>query len=89
MSRPLPPKIRDTLAKTLIWTKLYKKGKKFKLSKMLFSPCIAFIKIYIVKGGFLDGIQGLIAGVSAYVYGFLKYAFLWDMYRVNKEKDNK
>lgn len=29
MSRPLPPKIRDTLAKTLIWTKLYKKGKKF------------------------------------------------------------
>ena len=56
---------------------------------MLFSPCIAFIKIYIIKGGFLDGIQGLIAGVSAYVYGFLKYAFLWDMYRVNKEKDNK
>ena len=25
MSRPLPQKIRDTLAKTLIWTKLYKK----------------------------------------------------------------
>ncbi len=25
MSRPLPQKIRDTLAKTQIWTKLYKK----------------------------------------------------------------
>ena len=65
----------------------YKKGKKFKLSKMIFSPAIAFIKIYIIKGGFLDGIPGFIAGVSAYVYGFLKYAFLWDMYRINKNKD--
>jgi hypothetical protein len=25
MPRPLPQKIKDTLAKTLIWTKLYKK----------------------------------------------------------------
>ncbi len=65
----------------------YKKGKKFKLSKMIFSPFIAFVKIYIIKGGFLDGIPGFIAGVSAYVYGFLKYAFLWDIIRVNKNKD--
>ena len=53
---------------------------------MIFSPLTAFIKIYIIKGGFLDGIPGLIAGVSAYVYGFLKYAFLWDIVRVNKDK---
>ena len=54
---------------------------------MIYSPAIAVIKIYIIKGGFLDGIPGFIAGVSAYVYGFLKYAFLWDMYRINKNKD--
>ena len=84
--------IDDHFRRTIRYARLsaesyYKKGKKFKLSKMIFSPAIAFIKIYIIKGGFLDGIPGFIAGVSAYVYGFLKYAFLWDMYRINKNKD--
>lgn len=83
--------IDDHFKKTIRYAHLsaesyYKKGKKFKLSKMIFSPLTAFIKIYIIKGGFLDGIPGLIAGVSAYVYGFLKYAFLWDIVRVNKNK---
>lgn len=83
--------IDDHFKKTIRYARLsaesyYKKGKKFKLSKMIFSPLTAFIKIYIIKGGFLDGIPGLIAGVSAYVYGFLKYAFLWDIVRVNKDK---
>ena len=45
------------------------------------------IKIYIIKGGFLDGIPGFIAGISAYVYGFLKYAFLWEMHNAGKNKD--
>lgn len=84
--------IDDHFRRTIRYARLsaesyYKKGKKFKLSKMIFSPFIAFVKIYILKGGFLDGIPGFIAGVSAYVYGFLKYAFLWDMYRINKNKD--
>ena len=85
--------IDDHFRRTIRYARLsaesyYIKGKKFKLSKMIFSPFIAFIKIYIVKGGFLDGIPGFIAGVSAYVYGFLKYAFLWDMYRVNKGRES-
>ncbi len=85
--------IDDHFRRTIRYARLsaesyYIKGKKFKLSKMIFSPFIAFMKIYIVKGGFLDGIPGFIAGVSAYVYGFLKYAFLWDMYRVNKGRES-
>lgn len=84
--------IDDHFKRTIRYARLsaesyYKKGKKFKLSRMIFSPAIAFMKIYIVKGGFLDGIPGLIAGVSAFVYGFLKYAFLWDITRVNENKD--
>ena len=47
----------------------------------------SIIKIYIIKGGFLDGIPGFIAGISAYVYGFLKYAFLWEMHNAGKNKD--
>lgn len=84
--------IDDHFKRTIRYARLsaesyYKKSKKFKLSRMIFSPAIAFMKIYIVKGGFLDGIPGLIAGISAFVYGFLKYAFLWDIIRVNENKD--
>ena len=84
--------IDDHFRRTIRYARLsaesyYKKGKKFKLSKMIFSPVIAFIKIYIIKGGFLDGIPGFIAGISAYVYGFLKYAFLWEMHNAGKNKD--
>ncbi len=86
--------IKDHFMKTIRYAELsaksyYIREKKFKLSSLIFSPFISFIKLYIIKGGFLDGIPGFIAGVSAYVYGFLKYAFLWDMYRENKNKGNK
>lgn len=85
--------IEDHFNKTIRYAKLsaesyFKNGKKFKLSKLIFSPFFSFIKLYFIKGGFLDGLQGLIAGFSAYVYAFLKYIFLWDMYR-NKNKENK
>ncbi|MCV6607512.1 MAG: glycosyltransferase family 2 protein, partial [Campylobacterales bacterium] len=64
----------------------YKMGKKFKLSKLIFSPIFSFIKDYIVRQGFRDGIQGFIVGVSAPIYVFLKYAYLWEIYH---DKENK
>lgn len=84
--------MKDHFAKTINYAYLsaksyYKKGKKPSISKLIFSPFFSFFKLYILKRGFLDGIRGLIAGFSAYVYVFLKYAFLWEMYLNNKEQD--
>jgi glycosyltransferase involved in cell wall biosynthesis len=50
------------------------KGKKFALYKLLFSPGITFIKMYILKAGFLDGTNGFIIAVISGHYRFLKYA---------------
>ncbi len=84
--------IDDHFKKTIRYAKLsaesyFIKGKKFKISRLIFSPFFSFIKLYFIKMGFRDGIHGFIAGVSAFIYVFLKYAFLWDMYR-NKEQGN-
>lgn len=81
--------IKDHFTKTIRYAELsaesyYKRGKRPSLMKLLFSPVFSFLKLYVIKLGFLDGIPGLIAGVSAYVYVFLKYTFLWDMYRRNR-----
>ncbi|HDH34511.1 MAG TPA: glycosyltransferase family 2 protein [Nitrospirae bacterium] len=41
---------------------------------MLFSPMVVFIKMYLVRQGFRDGIHGLVLAVLYSFYTFLKYA---------------
>lgn len=85
--------IEDHFNRTVKYSKLaaeslVAKGKKFRLIKMLSDPWILFFKIYILKRGLLDGTRGLIVACSAFIYDFLKYAFLWDLQR-RRKKINK
>ena len=41
---------------------------------MIFSPIVVFIKMYLVRQGFRDGIHGLVLAVLYSFYTFLKYA---------------
>lgn len=47
------------------------------LTRALFNPFFAFIKWYGVKGGWRDGRVGLVTGVYAFLYTFLKYFKAW------------
>jgi len=53
-------------------------GRKFSMSKLLLNPIIAFIKIYFIRLGFLDGVRGLFAALISGLGTFLKYAFLYE-----------
>ncbi len=82
--------IEDHYNRTIKYAKLsalsyYKKGKKASLFKILVNPFFSFFKLYIIKLGFIDGVPGLIAGVSAFIYTFLKYVFLYEMYLNKKD----
>jgi glycosyltransferase involved in cell wall biosynthesis len=57
----------------------YQNGKKFRYRYLLLNPWIAFIKLYILHRGFLDGSRGIIAGFSTFMGTFLKYAFLLEL----------
>ncbi|GAB1429561.1 glycosyltransferase family 2 protein [Ignavibacteria bacterium] len=59
-------------------------GKSATLFNIIANPLFSFVKNYIVHGWFIDGIPGLIAGTSAFLYVFLKYIFLWEIYRKRK-----
>jgi len=64
---------------TLAARELFAKGKQPSLTSLIFSPVGSFIRSYIFKLGFLDGIPGLaIASFAAY-YVFLKNLKLWEM----------
>ncbi|MBN2012759.1 glycosyltransferase family 2 protein [candidate division KSB1 bacterium] len=54
------------------------KGKSFRLLDLMFRPMFVFLKMYIFKRGFLDGLQGFILCTFSASYVFTKYAKLWE-----------
>jgi len=65
----------------------HKMGKRASIFKIIFSPIIAFIKGYFINMGFVDGMQGLIAAMSAGLSAFLKYIFLWEVENSRSGRD--
>jgi hypothetical protein len=67
---------------------LFQSGAKFSFFRLLFHPLFRFIKEYLLKSGFRDGLPGFIIIVSTMYYVFIKYAKLWEMTISKKEKKN-
>ncbi len=64
---------------TLAAQDLFEMGRRTRLGDLIFRPPVLFVKMYLLKAGFLDGIPGLIlSGLSA-AYVFTKYAKLWEL----------
>jgi hypothetical protein len=63
---------------------MYKQGKKASVLKLLVNPVVAFISGYILKGGFLDGLDGLMIARTVSYQTFTKYAKLLDYQRKGK-----
>jgi len=56
-----------------------RKGKKKSLFAAFFHSFFRFIKMYIIKRGFLDGSQGLVISILGSYYVFLKYIKLYEI----------
>jgi glycosyltransferase involved in cell wall biosynthesis len=65
---------------------LSQKGERFSLFKLFFHPPFRFIKEYFLKSGFRDGLPGLVIAISTMYYVFIKYAKLWELTALEKEK---
>jgi glycosyltransferase involved in cell wall biosynthesis len=64
-------------------------GEKLSLFKLLFHPLFRFIKEYIFKSGFRDGLPGLIIIVTTMFYVFIKYAKLWEITNLKNNMDSR
>lgn len=57
---------------------LWKKGVRPSLLKILLNPLARFVKFYLLRKGFREGMSGfLVAGIEAF-YVYLKYVKLWE-----------
>ncbi|MGL4403108.1 MAG: glycosyltransferase family 2 protein [Fusobacteriaceae bacterium] len=59
----------------------YKKGKKTNLFQIVFNPLYKFLRMYIFRLGFLDGIEGFLIAVTSALYSMVKYFKLREIYR--------
>jgi glycosyltransferase involved in cell wall biosynthesis len=66
---------------TLAAEELFNKGKSFLISDIILRPLFIFIKMFIIKRGFLDGVQGFILAIFSSAYVFTKYCKLWELKR--------
>jgi glycosyltransferase involved in cell wall biosynthesis len=56
-------------------------GKRFSYLCFLVEPWLRFLRDYIVKLGFLDGLPGLVIAVNTMFYTYVKHAKLWELER--------
>ena len=61
--------------------KMFELNKPVKLSKLFLSPIVHFIKYYILKCGFMDGVAGFIHIGIGSINSFQKYAKLYALYQ--------
>ena len=69
---------------------LFEKGRKSRWSDLTIRPLTRFIKMYIIRAGFLDGLHGaVLCGLSAFSV-YMKYAKLWNLGRevTQKQEEN-
>ncbi|RME83227.1 MAG: glycosyltransferase family 2 protein [Planctomycetota bacterium] len=71
---------------TIAAEEMYKKRKKWPLLKACTHSLGRFLDAYFLKKGFLYGSRGFLLSVMHGIYGFLKYAKLWDLYRKEKKQ---
>ena len=61
------------------------KGEISTAAKLVGDPLATFIKAYLLKRGFLDGVPGLMAAVMGATSVFFKYAKLYELQQKNRE----
>ncbi|MBI4882351.1 MAG: glycosyltransferase family 2 protein, partial [Planctomycetes bacterium] len=53
-------------------------GEPFSLLKLVFWPPARFFRMYVLRGGFRDGLRGFLVAWMGAFYVFMKYAKLWE-----------
>ena len=67
---------------------MFNEGKKINIiDHLILRPPLRFLRDYVLKRGFLDGIPGLVIAISSMYYVFTKYAKLWELEKMLKKEN--
>jgi len=63
---------------------LHRRGERAGLLRLVLSPLFRFVRFYLLRGGFLDGLPGFIHVVIGCMNSFVKYAKLFELQRKDR-----
>lgn len=80
------PSVSDLFRKMDRYTDLsarqmFEEGRRCRFVDLAVRPALAFAKSYVLRAGFLDGVEGFVIGAAAAMHVFAKYAKLRDLER--------
>ncbi|MEX2469999.1 MAG: glycosyltransferase family 2 protein [Pseudohongiellaceae bacterium] len=64
----------------------FDKGHRANPLVLIFIFPVTFIQLYLFKGHFLDGMDGLVTSMNAAFYNFMKYAKLREMHKLRRRR---
>jgi glycosyltransferase involved in cell wall biosynthesis len=70
---------------TLAARQAFEQGRSAGLLQLLFSPVVRFIKFYVLRLGFLDGVPGLLHISIGCMNSYMKYAKLIELHKAEQE----
>ena len=70
---------------TLAAEELHRRGKRAGMAELMLSPLVRFIKFYVLRLGFLDGLPGLAHISVGCMNSFMKYAKLAELQKAGRE----
>ena len=65
---------------------LFDRGTRPSVGKLLFSPITRFLKLYILRQGFRDGVPGFVMASISSFFCFYKYAMLFELNNKARKK---
>ena len=60
---------------------LHESGRRVRLADLTLRPPARFLRAFVLKAGFRDGLPGFVIATATAFYVFLKYAKLWELER--------
>jgi glycosyltransferase involved in cell wall biosynthesis len=67
---------------------LHDRGRRATFGSLLVRPMLRFVQMYLLRGGFLDGLPGLqVCMLTAFFNTFMKQARLWELHSAHPQPD--
>ena len=82
--------LRHHLEKMIVYARwgaeqLHARGRRAKLWELAFRPAWRFVRDYVIYASWLDGAFGFLTSALAAYSCFVKYAYLWELGRLDRE----
>ena len=63
---------------------MHGRGRRARIADLVLRPPARFVRAYLLKSGWRDGVPGLIIAAATAFHVFLKYAKLWELQHVEE-----